>query len=225
VKQGGANVLPDVTIEDGEYLKELSRGKKVNVEVECTTIRNPSRILENLAKAINNNKFCLFVVENDDIAKKVCDIVIDPFKINKDGNYEYYSSNSGSSFVPKRDFTRPVQAEDWKVMVFSKDSEPKEYSGGEKTKGDSQTEQDINAEDDAIENEIEAEQAIAAKTDVIENYLEENEGVHTPRSIAERLCMCAKMVATVLCRLVVKGTVLKEGRGRYVHRKWIVGGV
>jgi hypothetical protein len=217
VRQGGANPLPDVSVEDGEYLMELTGGMKAYVEIECTTIRNPSRILENLKKSKIDGRCCIFSVDKMEIAVKIADIIKHPYKNKNNGDSEYYLSETGKPFIPEQEFPSPIERKDWKIMVLSGESDFVEYS--EKCLDDETGEIDPE-NDDRMDAEIEKERVITTNIGKVEKFLEEHSGTHKPIEICTKLGLSMSIVTTALCRLITRKIIERFGTGNYIHRKW-----
>lgn len=211
IRQGGALPLPDLEIVAGECLNELSGGRKVNIEVECTTWTKPAKILQNLAKALNENRKCIFVAEDRDTASKICEIIKSPYREKKNGVTEYYTMDGGKPFVPEVEYPRPLEAEDWEIMVLSGDSGLVRFCDENPEESDDGIDEKINAE---ANKEKETVTNIAK----IEKFLKTHPGFHRPKDIRVALGMLKNIVTTALGRLVERKVVLTFGDGKYIHR-------
>lgn len=225
VRQGGASQLPDVTIEEGEYLQELSGGNKINVEIETSTQTKPARIFENLAKAKNSNRLCIFLTDELEKAKTIDRTIKHPYRKKNNGDSEYYMSETGEPFIPDEEFLSIIKSTDYKIMVYSEDSGLIEYTGKCQDGSEDRNESKNNECDDIdeeIDTELKQEREIRTNIENIEQYLEQHQGTHRPAEICMRLDLESSIVRTALCRLMEREVVERFGRGNYKHKKWAV---
>jgi len=86
---------------DGEV--QLPDGSVAHLEAEHGTLSKPAKVLENLRRAAQNGRECIFIVEQEN-AQKLHSIVSDP--VNRNGNqhsdtnggFNYYTDSSGEQF-------------------------------------------------------------------------------------------------------------------------------
>jgi hypothetical protein len=87
-----------VEMPDGEIVME--DGTKANLEAEAGTLSNPAKVLKNLQRAAQQNRQCVFVVDQSK-EDRLRDIITDP--VNRRGNdhkdelgpFSYYSTTDG----------------------------------------------------------------------------------------------------------------------------------
>jgi hypothetical protein len=201
IKQGGGTPLPDLIGHDGEHLMKLSGGRKVNFEVECKTTTKPARLLQNLKKAKKCDRPCFFLAEDDIVAEKINKTIKHPFVEKKDGKCEYYMSESGTQFIPEKEFSSPICESDWMTWV-QQDGKFIVYKSKNEACG-------TDDETDSTEMAL------------IENFLKENKGPYRPCEISKILRMKANAVRSYLSRLFDENRILRPQPGRYMHPRWI----
>ena len=223
IRQGGPEPLPDLEILSGDYLLEFSKGRKVNIEIENTSATKPARLLQNLAKGKNHGKMVAFITDDEDNAEKIVGILNKPYREFKDGKYEYYMKEPGEPFIPEKEFNEPISPSDFKVLILKEDGDIVEYAGALSSAPDvPRTMQQDSIPVGNQQNTAPAEDdKKITNLDALENYLAGTKGAHSLSELCEVFGMERNMACAMLCKLIDRGTVLKEDRGMYIHRKWV----
>jgi hypothetical protein len=200
VPQGGSAPRPDLEINEGEWLNLYSGGKPINVEIESKTTTKPARIIENQKKADKVGRFPVYIAEDREDAGTVIRVLMQPYRVDKDGKYVNYHIDSETECVLEMQFSRPLTEKDFCVLIpdgengFVRVEIPKE----EKSEG---TE-------------------IKNKTKAVEDFLFNNGGAFTPQYMGEFLGIDPNYVANILGRLRDKGVVEDLGWGLWAHCRW-----
>lgn len=200
--------------------QKFAKGRTVNVECEDSTTTKPARILQNLAKGKNEGKPVNFMAENEEVAEKIISILRRPYREYKDGTYEYYMSDTNEPFIPEKEFKDPIKDSDWRVdYAVGEDSfveyiEPSVVAPNGEKQGSFDTR-------NGLKGSANAEMPIITKLDALETFLADNSGAHSLTQLREAFGTERGIMCAMLAKLIVRGTVLKEDRGMYIHKKWV----
>jgi hypothetical protein len=191
IRQEGRELTPDLVMESyGDNRTPL------NVEVETTAIKDPGRILTNLAKALNDGKRCMFVAPNKGIAEKIARILATPYWVKPDGSRELYRLNSGKKFDPMKEL--PLKLKDGDLLImFRTETGFEEY----KHLGPGPAPGNL----DSVGDDILA-------------FLKKEGYLHTPEALGKRFKIEVEKMKEFLRRMARENRVVSNGRGSYAYR-------
>jgi hypothetical protein len=207
MKQGGPEPVPDAVVERGDFLLEFSQGRKVNIEIEFTSSSKPARILQNLAKSKNHGRMTAYVTDLEENAEKILRIINRPYREYKNGKYEYYMKEPGQPFIPETEFNGRINSSDYKILMLQKDGGFVEYVSPNPPP--------------SVRISAEALKPHISQLDALENYLAGSKGAHSLSELCRVFGKDRHFICAMLGKLIARGTVLKEARGMYTHKKWV----
>lgn len=136
IRQGGSSTKPDAEIFtmpnkagrkatdiqsiekaiQNSWIYQQTKGQDVNVEVECTTLMNPPKIHRNLAKGIAQERMVFFVVENNEDAYRLNDILAEFIE----EGYKGYAIDADKGFRDNY-LARKPNYNDYRVFIVGDD--------------------------------------------------------------------------------------------------------
>ncbi|WP_135536137.1 TraM recognition domain-containing protein [Halostella pelagica] len=137
----------------------LPDGTVAHLEAEHTTLSKPAKVLENLLRAVEQGRDCIFVVEQGN-AEKLESIVSDPVNRHDsehsdgEGSFSYYTDSQGEPFtsvdrLEDADY-RILEVRGGDAVLHQPGSEPEEEDGSEEENGSEERFEEVREVDHTI---------------------------------------------------------------------------